>query len=290
MGGDAAAARPAPCFAVLGHPVAHSLSPRMHEAAWAATGRAGRYVACDVPPGNLRAAVAGLIALGFAGCNCTVPHKGEACLLADRRSPEVERTGSANTLSLGPGGEVSAETTDGPGFVEALRSEAGWSPAGRVVLLLGAGGTARAVASALVAAGAEAVLVTNRTAARAREVADALGGPVAALGAPSSADLAAADLVVNCTTVGMDGVSSPLPRSALERLHPGTLVADAVYTPAERTPLLALARGRGLPTLGGLPMLAWQAALAWRVWFGETGPAARMLAEARSALAERRAR
>jgi shikimate dehydrogenase len=283
---------PAPCFAVLGHPVAHSLSPRMHEAAFAATGRAGRYVACDVPPERLRAALAGLAALGFRGCNCTVPLKGEACRLAQHRSPEVARTGSANTLRFGPSGEVWAETTDGPGLVEALRSEAGWSPAGRVALVLGAGGTARAVASALAGSGAAAVLVSNRTAARAAEVAAALGSPVRVAagppGEPAGADLAAADLVVNCTTVGMDGASCPLPGAALERLRPGTLVVDAVYTPSERTPLLAAARARGLPTLGGLPMLAWQAALSWRLWFGETGPAARMLAEARLALAERR--
>ena len=120
-------------------------------------------------------------------------------------------------------------------------------------------------------------------------MAEALGPPVAAVGSePSPADLASADLVVNCTTVGMDGASSALPAAAIDRLRPGTLVADAVYTPAERTPLLAAAQQRGLPTLGGLAMLAWQAALAWRVWFGETGPAPRMLAEARAALAERR--
>ncbi len=280
---------PPPLFAVLGHPVGHSLSPAMHEAGFAATGRRGRYVPCEVRPERLPAALAGLAALGFAGCNCTVPLKEEACRLATSRSAATLRAGSANTLAFGPDGDVRAATTDGPGLLAALRAEAGWRPAGRIALVLGAGGAARAVAAALADGGARAVVVCNRTAARARAVAEALGSPVRASEGtpedPRAPELARADLVVNCTSVGMDGAASPLAREALAALAPGTLVADAVYTPREETPLLAAARGLGLPCMGGLPMLAWQAALAWEVWFGEQGPAPLFLAAARAALA-----
>jgi len=277
----AAGPLPPPLLAVLGHPVAHSLSPVMHEAGFAAVGRAGRYVACDVPPQRLGAAVAGLAALGFAGCNCTVPMKEAALALATRRSPEAERTGAANTLAFRDG-EIYADTTDGRGLLAALAEEAGFSAAGRCVLLLGAGGAARGVAAALAGAGAARVVVANRTVPRALRLAADLGGPVCA-GEADAAEAARADLIVNCTSVGMDGRALPLSAEALEAS--GALICDIVYAPAEQTPLLRAARARGLRTVGGIGMLAWQAALAWEVWFGARGPAGVFARAARDALA-----
>lgn len=286
MGQAAAPALPPPVLAVLGHPVAHSLSPLMHEAGFAATGRLGRYIALDVAPEGLPAAVAAMATLGFTGCNLTVSLKEAGCALADRRSPEAERTGSANTLAFLPGGEVYADTTDGRGLLRALQAEVGWETRGRRVLLLGAGGAARGIAAALGAAGASAVAVVNRSTARAERLAAEVGGPVTALPwAPESLEpaLRVADLVVNCTTLGMHGEGCPLAAREIGLLPVHAVVCDIVYVP-EETPLLAGARAQGRTAVGGLGMLAWQAALAWEVWFGETGPAEVFLAAARRRL------
>lgn len=275
-------------LAVLGNPVAHSLSPVMHEAAFAARARSARYIACGVVPERLAPALAGMAALGFTGCNVTVGLKEVACALATERSAEAAATGAANTLRFEPGGGIFADTTDGRGLLASLRQEADWTPAGRTVLVLGAGGAARGVAAAFAAAGAE-VVVCNRTAERAARLAADLGGPIRAV---ATADLAGAltrtELLVNCTSVGMGGTGLPLAAAALRRLPPAALVCDIVYTP-EDTPLLVAARAIGLRTLGGLGMLAWQAALAWEVWFGVQGPADVMLAAARRELRRRTA-
>ncbi len=276
---------PPPVLAVLGHPVAHSLSPVMHEAGFAATGRPGRYIALDVPSARLPAAVAGMVALGFAGCNLTVSLKEIGCALATRRSAEAARTGSANTLVF-RAGEIYADTTDGRGLLRSLREETAWDPRGRRVLLLGAGGAARGIAAALLGAGAGAVLVTNRTPARAERLAADLGGGIGTVawgGAPLDAALRMTDLVVNCTTLGMHGQGCPLRPEALDLLPRDAVVCDIVYVP-EQTPLLAAARAQGRVGVGGLGMLAWQAALAWEVWFGEEGPADVLLAAARRSL------
>ncbi len=277
-------------LAVLGYPVAHSLSPIMHQAALAAEGLEGRYIACPVEPARLGAALEGLGALGFLGCNVTVPHKEAACRHATQRSPAAAATGSANTLRFLPDGRVQADSTDGPGLLEALRRELGWSPTGRRVLLLGAGGAARAIAFAMASQGAARVGVHNRTTARAQALADELGGGVRAVPAGElDVHLADADIVVNCTTLGLGGQGQALTASQLEVLTPSALVCDIVYAP-EDTPLLRAARRRWLTTVGGLGMLACQAALAWECWFGRRGPIDVMLEAARRELAHRAAR
>ena len=277
---------PPPLLAVLGHPVAHSLSPVMHEAGFAARGRRGRYIACDVTVAGLPAAVAGLAALGFLGCNLTVSLKEAGCALATHRSPEAARTGAANTLAFRAGGEVYADTTDGRGLLRSLAEAAGWEARGRRVVLLGAGGAARGVAAALLAAGAALVTVANRTPERAGRLATDIGGAIRGIGLlpePLAVALSGADLLVNCTTVGMHGRGMALPVETLAALPRGAVVCDIVYAP-EETPLLAAARAGGWTVVGGLGMLAWQAALAWEVWFGETGPAQTFALAARRAL------
>ena len=288
MDARAAHAAPPPLLAVLGHPVAHSLSPAMHEAGFRAAGLTARYVACDVAPERLTAAVGGMRALGFLGCNCTVPLKEAACALAARRSPESAATGAANTLCFRDG-DVYADTTDGRGLLRALGQEAGWAPSGAQAVLLGAGGAARSVAAAMRAAGAS-VAIANRTPERARRLAADIDAamPVVGLEGPGvERVLQSADLLVNCTAVGMDGVSLPVAAEVLELVPRSAVVCDIVYTPREVTPLLTAAARRGLATVGGIGMLAWQAAMAWEVWFGETGPADEFARAARHALRER---
>ncbi len=277
---------PVPVLAVLGNPISHSLSPVMHEAAFAATGRPGRYIAFAVPPDRLPVALAGMAALGFVGCNITVGLKEAACALATHRSAAAAATGSANTLRFGADGEIYADTTDGRGLLASLRHEAGWRPEGQSVLLLGAGGAARGIAQAFAAAGAE-VAVHNRTAARAERLAADLGLGIRAVPPDALPHLLPrVSLLVNSTTVGMGGEGLALAVPLVRRLPSSALVCDIVYSP-EETALLRAARDLGLPTLGGLGMLAWQAALAWEVWFATPGPAGVMLAAARQELRRR---
>lgn len=280
---------PPPLLAVLGHPVAHSLSPVMHEAGMQAVGRAGRYVACDVPSPRLGAAVSGLVALGFLGCNCTVPLKEAACALATRRSFEAGATGTANTLCFRDQ-EIYADTTDGRGLLRALAQDAGWRPSGSRVMLLGAGGAARSIAAAMRRAGA-GVTIANRTLERAQRLAAEIDPAIEAVGLQAAVMEAAVrrtDLLVNCTSVGMDGAQWPVRPDLLGVLPRGAVVCDIVYTPREATPLLAAAAQLGLTTVGGIGMLAWQAALSWELWFGETGPAEVFARKARQALQARR--
>jgi shikimate dehydrogenase len=278
---------PTELFAVIGHPVGHSLSPAMHQAGFAARGRDAAYVACEVRPERLPEALAGLEALGFRGCNVTVPFKEAVCRLARSRSAEAAATGSANTVRFDPEGSYAA-TTDGAGFLAALAEELGWDPRGRRVLVLGAGGAARAIVAALLGAGAS-VRVTNRTGERAEALARDLGGRGAVQAVAREGDawtqaLAGADLVVNATTLGMHGRGQPLAEEELALVPREAAVVDIVYVP-EETPLLAAARRRGLAAVGGLGMLVWQAALSWEVWFGERGPVDVFRAAARRALA-----
>jgi shikimate dehydrogenase len=261
----------------------------MHRAGFAATGRRGAYVACDVPPERLGDAVRGLLALGFSGANVTVPHKVAVMHLADRLDASAVAAGAVNVLAVADG-RLEGFNTDGPGFLRSLE-EAGWDPAGRRAVLLGAGGAARAVAAALLQAGAQRVTVANRTPERGAELVGRLGaaapGRLEACAWDSTElleRLRSADLVVNCTSVGMHPREGETPLADLAPLPSTCLVADLVYNPPE-TALLRAARRRGLATHGGVGMLAWQAALAWEIWFGEVGPVAVFADAAQAALA-----
>ncbi len=257
-------------LAVIGHPIAHSLSPRLHTAALSAAAKPGSYVAFDVRPDSLGDAVRGMAALGFLGANVTIPHKEAVRSYCDRLDGGAAAVGAVNTLKFTETG-IQGYNTDVGGFLAALGSGIpGWSPAGRAALILGAGGAARAVAFALQGAGAGRIGIANRTADRAAAL-------VAAVGGDPNLRPEDADLLVNCTSVGMGSEESPF--ADWERLRPGAVVCDLVYRPAE-TALLATARARGHSTVGGLGMLAHQAALAWRIWFDEDPPLAAFLAAA----------
>jgi shikimate dehydrogenase len=254
---------------VIGDPVRHSRSPAIHNAAFAHLGMDWAYVAFPVAAGAATAAVRGAHALGVRGLSVTMPHKQQAAELADRRSPEVELLGAANTLVLDASG-ASAHSTDGAGFLADLRRGLGFEPAGATCAVLGAGGAARSVVLALARAGASSVLVCNRSAERGRSAA-ALAGAAGALVAPE--DLAAAALVVNATPVGMAGAAEgeQLPPGLLGALHAGQAVYDLVYHPLE-TPLMVAAGRRGARVRGGLGMLVHQAAEQFRLFTGEDAP------------------
>jgi shikimate dehydrogenase len=252
---------------VMGWPVAHSLSPRLHGHWLRRYAIDGAYVPLPVPPERLDQALDALPALGFAGTNLTIPHKEAAVSLVDRLSATAERIGAVNTVVVEPDGTLSGDNTDGFGFIASLsESPVEWHAAAGPAVVLGAGGAARAIAAALLDAGAPEVRLVNRTPERARALAGDLGGPVDPVEwAGRSAALADAVLLVNTTSLGMHG--QPPLDLALDDLPPTALVTDVVYTPLV-TPLLALARARGNPVVDGLGMLLHQARPGFRAWFG----------------------
>jgi len=252
---------------IMGWPVAHSLSPRLHGHWLCRYGIDGAYVPLPVLPERLEQALSALPALGFAGANLTIPHKETAVALVDRLSPAAERIGAVNTVVVEPDGTLSGDNTDGFGFIAALsESGVGWRAEAGPAVLLGAGGAARAVAVALLDAGAPEVRLLNRTPERARTLAGELGGPIYAVEwAERSAALDGAALLVNTTSLGMRG--QPPLVLALDALPRTALVTDVVYTPLI-TALLAVARARGNPVVDGLGMLLHQARPGFRAWFG----------------------
>jgi shikimate dehydrogenase len=271
---------------VIGDPVGHSLSPALHNAALVELGLDWVYLAFPVPAGSGQAAVAAMVDLGIRGLSVTMPHKAGAAKACHQLSPLAERLGVVNTVT-NVGGQLVGDSTDGPGFVDSL-AELGWSPAGKRCLVLGAGGSARAVVLALGAAGAKRVEVVARRPEQALEVA-ALAGDAGMVATVDAAD--EADLVVNATPVGMTGVpvdgSGKLP-FGLEpkKLGPGQLVADLIYAPAT-TQLLASARARGAGTCNGLGMLVHQAARQVTIWTGRDAPIEVMSAAALLELGKR---
>jgi len=277
---DAGAEKPA-LLAVLGHPVAHSFSPQMHQPALDAAGIDARYIRLDVEPGKIPEAFARMQALGFIGCNVTVPHKLDALAACTEVHPEARSLGAVNTVRF-EGISSHGFNTDGPGFVRAIADEFDESVSLLKVAIIGAGGGAgQAIATQCAMQGVEKLLVVNRSTEK-------LGPLVARLQAmgptteivPLSFDDAGlteqcldCDLIVNTTSVGLkQGDPSILPEACLKRGH---RVYDTIYQPAI-TPLLALAQSRGCRTGNGLSMLLHQGALAFQHWFPETDPLAVM--------------
>jgi shikimate dehydrogenase len=267
---------------VIGDPVAHSLSPLLHNAAFDAMGLDWVSVAFRVPQGHVAGALDGMRALELAGLSVTTPHKQAAASCADELSPLAERLEATNCL-VRKGSRLIGHSTDGVGFVESLRRGAAFDPRGARCVVLGAGGAARAVILALAEAGASELIVVNRTSHRA-EVAAALAGDAGRVGSPE--DISQADLVVQATSLGMGapihGVTSAetgdLPDSLpvdAALLRGDQLVADLVYEPAV-TPFLEAARARGARTVGGLGMLVHQAARAIELWTGRSAPVEEM--------------
>jgi shikimate dehydrogenase len=252
---------------LLGWPVAHSRSPVIHNHWLARYGIAGRYVLFAVPPEKLEAAVRGLSVLGLRGCNVTTPHKQAIFPLLDRVDDLARRIGAVNTVVVEQDGTLTGFNNDGNGFIKSLRdADARWRPDGGPILVLGAGGAARAVVASLAAQGATEIRVANRTRDKADEIARAVGAVVKVV--PWEQREAALDgvaLLANATSLGSTG-KPPLDIS-LARLPKHALVGDLIYVPRE-TPLLAAARQRGNITVNGLGLLLNQARPAFNAWFG----------------------
>jgi shikimate dehydrogenase len=252
---------------VMGWPVAHSRSPRLHGYWLARYGIDGSYQALAVSPDALAGELAGLAGRGFAGVNLTLPHKQAALGLMTSLSPAAKAIGAVNTVVVAAGGALAGDNSDGFGFLENLRHGApGWSATAGPAVVLGAGGAARAICHALAGAGAPELRLVNRTLERAEALAADLGGPLAAVPwAERSRALDGAALLVNTTTLGM--VGQPALDIDLGPLPAGALVNDIVYAPLE-TRLLAAAAARGNPVVDGLGMLLHQARPGFEAWFG----------------------
>lgn len=263
--------------AVIGWPVRHSLSPRIHNAAFEATGLDWVYLALPVAPGTVPAAIAGMDALGIDGLSVTMPHKAAVAAALDSLTADALALGAVNCVHR-DGTALVGHNTDGVGFVDSLRLDEGLDPAGMDCVVVGAGGAARAVARSLAEAGAARVVITSRRPGPAEHAAR-LAGRVGVVGSPD--DLAAADLVVNATPVGMGSDGGLVFDPA--RCRAGTVVVDLVYHPFE-TPLLRAAGEVGHRTVGGIGMLVHQAARAFSRWTGVAAPVEAMAAAARAGL------
>lgn len=254
---------------VMGWPVGHSRSPRLHGYWLAEHGIDGAYVPFAVRPERLAEALAALPALGVRGVNLTVPHKERALDALDDVDALARRIGAVNTVVVDDAGRLSGTNTDAHGFMANLRDGARhWTAEAGPVVVLGAGGAARAVAVALIDAGVKAIRLVNRSPARAERLARDLDGPfVVRPWDERAAALRGAALVVNTTSLGMAG--QPPLDVTLDAVGPGCVVSDLVYVPLE-TPLLAAARARGLVAVDGLGMLLHQAVPGFAAWFGVT--------------------
>lgn len=256
---------------VIGDPVAHSLSPRLHNAAYEALGLDLRYGAFRVPAAHARAAIAGARSLGFRGLSVTTPHKFDAARYADQRSADVALLEAANTIVFREGVAV-AEVTDGDGLLADLGSACGFDPNGARCAIIGAGGAAKAIILALARAGAEEIVVVNRTAARGEAAAGL--SPVARTGGLE--EVATAALVVQATSIALGaGEHARLGAAFAAHLTKGQLAVDLTYRPPS-TPFLEEASSRGATTRGGLGMLVHQAALQVTFFTGMEAPLAAM--------------
>jgi shikimate dehydrogenase len=264
---------------VLGFPVAENPTCVMQEAAFAALDLPWRYLTIEVRPENLSDAIRGVRAFGMQGVNLTIPHKVAVMPLLDAISPDAQKIGAVNTVRR-EGRKLIGENTDGKGFLRGVREEAGTDPAGRRVLILGAGGAARAIAVELALAGAARLTIVNRSAERGaalvrdlceRTGADAVCEPwkgVRSVGPD-------VDIMVNATSIGLFPDTDAQPPVNIDKCRSDLLVCDVVPNPPE-TRFIKLAQSRGLKTLTGLPMLVYQGAIGFKMWTGRPAPVAAM--------------
>jgi shikimate dehydrogenase len=273
---------------IIGHPVGHSLSPVFQAAAFAHCGLDVQYEMWDTPASGLQARVESLRVDGVLGANVTIPHKERVIPLLDELGGLSARIGAVNTI-VNRDGRLFGFNTDGSGFVAALRNEAAFDPAGKSILLLGAGGAARGIAFALGEAKVARLDIWNRGVERADALIANLGANAVPAGWASAPGPAGYDCVVNSTSVGMEGTGTEADSPCdFARASPETLAVDIVYKP-ESTAFLEAARTSGLRTLGGLPMLIYQGALAFELWTGVPAPVDVMFEAARARLRDQRA-
>lgn len=266
--------------AVIGDPARHSLSPAIHNAAFAACGLDLVYVAFDVARGHATDALAAMRVLGITGFSVTMPHKADVAAAVDECTPTAATLGAVNCV-INRDGHLIGDNTDGEGFLRGLAADTGFVPAGRRCVVLGAGGAARAVIDALARAGAADVAIVNRSTDAATRAA-ALA-PVAHVATPDA--VADAELVVNATPLGMHG-SIEVPCDPAH-VPVGAVAVDLVYDPLE-TPWLTALRTRGVHTANGISMLVHQAARQFEWWTGVAAPVEDMTAAVAAVLAAHR--
>ena len=272
---------------VLGSPVAENPTGAMQEAAFRATGLNWRYLTIQVKPDDLADAIKGVRAFGMRGINLTIPHKVEVMQYLDEIAPDAEKIGAVNTVRR-VGDHLIGENTDGKGFLRSLQVDAHFDPAGKRIVILGAGGASRAIGTELALAGAADLIVVNRTPLRGEDMVNDVryrtGAPIAYM--PWKETFAVGqdvDLLVNATSIGLYPHVDDMPDVDLESARPDLLVCDVVFNPVE-TALLRAARERGLPTLDGLTMLVYQGVIAFELWTGRDAPEAVMKAALKEAL------
>jgi shikimate dehydrogenase len=266
---------------VMGWPVMHSRSPVLHNHFFRQYGLLGTYLPLAIRPDDLEGALRGLRPLGFSGCNLTIPHKERALAIVDEVDPMARRIGAISCVVVRYDGSLWGTNNDAFGFVQnILQHRPEWRADAGPVVIIGAGGGARAVAWTLAQRGARDIRVVNRTMARAKALAQEFDSPMKVMAWDDRhRALEGAAMLVNTTSQGM--VGNPPLDLALTALPESALVTDIVYAPLE-TPLLAAARRRGNPTVDGLGMLLHQARPAWKAWFGiepEITPELRALVE-----------
>lgn len=256
-----------PLAGVIGSPVAHSKSPRLHRHWLKSYGIAGYYIPMDVTHDDLAQVIRALPKAGFVGVNITVPHKEAVMSIADLITDRATLIGAANTLIFRKDGKIHADNTDGYGFLENLKQGApDWDPKAGPAAVLGAGGAARAVVASLADAGVPEILLSNRTRVRAEKLKEDFGQRVRVVDWVQAGNIIdGAGLVVNTTSLGM--VGRPELRVPLDGLQKGAVVTDLVYTPL-KTRLLHMAEEAGCIVVDGLGMLLHQAVPAFERWFG----------------------
>ena len=256
-----------PVAAVIGHPVNHSRSPRMHNYWLAQFGLEGYYIPLDIDPKKFERSIRNLLELGFVGANITIPYKEKVLKIADKISDRAALVGAANTLTFLQNGGIYADNTDGYGFLQNIKSKyKDWSASEGISVVFGAGGASRAILGALIEDGASDIILTNRTRSRADQLRSDFGAKVKVVEWMKIQNyLSDASTIVNTTSLGMVGNTDlPIPLNTLKK---NTLVTDIVYTPIE-THLLATAAKMGCRTVDGLGMLIHQAIPGFERWFG----------------------
>ena len=256
---------------VLGSPIKHSKSPLIHNHWLKLNNIKGLYVPIEIRAEDLPGFVQMAPRLGFVGFNVTIPHKGSIAHYCSELTETALRAGSVNTLRFDEAGEALGDSTDGYGFLRNLEEKAGWSPKGKTIAMFGAGGAARAVAAALIDNGAAELRVANRSAKRAEDLAKQLGRNTTCFDWDQASQLAGveafvegADLLVNATSLGMDG--GPEWRWALPPLDTGVVATDLIYAPLV-TPFLETASAQGATSVDGLGMLLHQARPGFAAWY-----------------------
>lgn len=260
-------------FGIFGHPVEHTFSPGMHNAAFAKIKRDACYVPFAVAPLDLERAVRAIVPLGIRGVNITIPHKETIIPYLDDLTDDAKMIGAVNTIEV-TRGRLIGHNTDGRGFLRSLREETGFRPKGKTILMVGSGGAARAVGFNLALSGAETILLCDLNTAKAKKLARDIQNKtetrvkaVNPEGLEKSAQ--AAECIINATPLGLKpGDPLPIPRHLIRK---GQLICDLVYNPL-RTPLLKAARALGADALSGIGMLLYQGVIAFEIWTGGKAP------------------